>query len=343
MPADVHRVIYLLPKFSKHSYAVLMKTLTNSIPAHVTDVVAYRKHILSVYYHHGWKAVIDAFKIGKSTLYEWKKAYEKEGKNTRALIPKSTRPYTMRMMCTDSRIVLFIRAMRQQYGNISKYKIKLFLDAYAKEVGIVSVSTTTIGKIINRRHFFFEAKQRVKRKRRYVVSRIKHAPKEKQPGYLQMDSITLYVLNNRYYFISIIDIVTKLAWCTLTTSLSSHQAVIALDAFTRSHPYPIRVIQTDNGHEFLGEFNTYVQNKQMTHQFIYPRCPKINGVVERFNRTIQEEFINRSEELFYDIPAFNQKLVNYLTWYNTKRPHFSLKLQTPIAYYHRLINFPECR
>ena len=94
----------------------------------------------------------------------------------------------------------------------------------------------------------------------------------------------------------------------------------------------IRVIQTDNGSEFLGEFDSFLEENHILHQFIYPRSPKINGVVERFNRTIQEEFIERSEEIFYDETVFKKKLTDYIIWYNTKRPHYALKLQTPDAY-----------
>ena len=70
----------------------------------------------------------------------------------------------------------------------------------------------------------------------------------------------------------------------------------------------------------------------LTHEFIYPRSPKINAVVERFNRTIKEEFINRCDSLYYDMVRFNQKLLKYLNWYNQKRPHYSLGYQSPVKY-----------
>lgn len=343
MPSDVHHATYLLlPKYSRKTYARLMKSISNTFLHETNDTVKFRLHALTVYYHHGWKAVCDSLHISRGTLYNWKKVYETSGNKASSLIPHNTRPYIMRSMQTDTRIVLFIKAIREQYGNMSKYKIKPFLDAYTKEHHIPTVSNSTIGKIIKRRHFFFEAKLRVRRKRTYGVSRIKHAPKEKLPGYIQMDSITLYVPGQRYYFFSMIDMVTKYAWCTLTTSLFSHQAVIALKAWSQSYAQTIRTIQTDNGHEFLGAFHAYLEEIKINHAFIYPRSPKINGVVERFNRTIQEEFINKSEEFFCDIPLFNQKLVKYLTWYNTKRPHLSLHLQTPVDYLNTFTNIPIC-
>ena len=332
MPSDFHRVRYLLPKFAPGSYAALMKTLQNSLTFDSSDAAKFRLHVLEFYYKHGWLAAVEAFKIGKSTLYDWKKAYEDSSKRLISLVPKSTRPEHLREMMTDWRLAVFIKNLREQYGNLSKYKIKLFLDEYARRLGIPSYGTTKIGQIVKRRHYFFDGRLKAKRKRKLLSPRIRYSPKEKLPGYLEMDSITLYLLNRKYYFLTAIDIVTKFAWCKLTTSLSSKQAKLALIEFAHQYAYPLRVIQTDNGHEFLGEFQPYLEEKQIKHEFIYPRSPKINGVVERFNRTIQEEFIQRTDEPYGDLELFNQQLVKYLLWYNTRRPHYSLNFETPVNY-----------
>ncbi|WP_407919062.1 integrase core domain-containing protein [Caldisericum exile] len=71
----------------------------------------------------------------------------------------------------------------------------------------------------------------------------------------------------------------------------------------------------------------------MKHNFIYPRCPRINGFIERANRTLQEEFIDLNLLLLPDnINEFNKRLIDYLIWYNTQRPHKSLNNLTPIDY-----------
>jgi len=59
----------------------------------------------------------------------------------------------------------------------------------------------------------------------------------------------------------------------------------------------------------------------------------MNACIERFNRTLQEEFLNYNKEtLAYDLNGFNGKLIDYLFWYNTKRPHWSLGLISPLRY-----------
>jgi len=115
-------------------------------------------------------------------------------------------------------------------------------------------------------------------------------------------------------------------------SLKAKEAFIE---FRNSYKYKVRVVQTDNGSEFLKDFDEYLETLSIKHEFIYQKHPKVNGVVERFNRTVQEEFIERNDEYMYNPEKFNQKLTNYLIWYNTKRPHYSLGQVSPMEYMKR--------
>jgi len=114
--------------------------------------------------------------------------------------------------------------------------------------------------------------------------------------------------------------------------MSSRNTVLFFKKLESVYPYEegIEIVQTDNGSEFLGEFDKYLKEKGIKHNFIYPRCPRINGYIERANRTLQDEFINDNIFLLADdIDAFNRKLMDYLIWYNTQRPHKSLNNLTP--------------
>jgi len=90
--------------------------------------------------------------------------------------------------------------------------------------------------------------------------------------------------------------------------------------------------QTDNGSEFLGMFEEHLTKKGIKHYFIYPRCPRINGVIERFNRTLQEEFVDPNLNLIHNQKEFSRRLADYLIFYNTKRVHQSLNYETPMDY-----------
>ena len=52
----------------------------------------------------------------------------------------------------------------------------------------------------------------------------------------------------------------------------------------------------------------------------------MNAFVERFNRTIQEEYTNFKQwDLLQKIQEFNRNLMDWLIFYNFKRPHLGLK------------------
>ena len=69
------------------------------------------------------------------------------------------------------------------------------------------------------------------------------------------------------------------------------------------------------------------------HLWSYPRSPKTNGYVERFNWTIQDEFINYEiDTATYDIEKFDERLKEWIIYYNTIRPHQSLNYMTSNNY-----------
>lgn len=326
--------------FSGNSqYDWLMKTLENSLNFDKSDPAKFRLHVLEHYYKYGWRPTVEAFKIGKSTLYDWKKQYEYSNKALLSLVPKKTRPKRVRQMTTDWRLVQFIREFREQHGNIGREKIKIFLDEYAAELGINSISHRTITKIIKRRNFFINSPRRTRRKNKFSLDRTRKSPKVNKPGYAEMDSVVVYIDNIRHNFMCCIDIYTKFAHVRKVKTLSSLQAKITFQEFQQLSPHKIHTVQTDNGSEFFKTFHTYLEEQEIKHQFIYPKSPKINGVVERFNRTVQEEFINRNDEIYFDLEAFQVKLTGYLDWYNNKRPHASLGYLSPMQFINK--SFPE--
>ena len=66
----------------------------------------------------------------------------------------------------------------------------------------------------------------------------------------------------------------------------------------------------------MKDFNVELQKQQINHWHTYPKTPKMNAHCERFNRTIQEEFIDfHKDDLFVDLKLFNNKLLDYLLWF----------------------------
>ena len=329
---DLPHLRYLLAKEDYFKYRRLMKTLESSLSFSHSDVAKFRWHVLSYYYKWGLNPALDAFKVRKSTLYDWKKAYEESHKRLVSLVPRSTKPCRTRRMETDWRLVEFIREMRIEYGNVGANIIKPFLDEYAQKEGLKTVCRSTVEKVIKRRKFTFENRIKLRKQTKYTKLRTRRSPHVKRPGFIQMDSIVVYVNKEKHLFMSVIDIYTKFALVEKVGSLSSLQARRVFTLFQRINPTTVDIVQTDNGSEFLSTLHDYLEEEGIRHQFIYPRLVRVNGVIERFNRTIQEEFIRRSDELYYDLESFERKLVKYLYWYNYKRPHHALKYLSPMQF-----------
>ncbi len=145
-----------------------------------------------------------------------------------------------------------------------------------------------------------------------------------------MDAIELRMGELRRYVITMIDEHSKaLAVPSLNSDIVRHFFCRAARLF----PVGINQIITDNGKEFLGKFDKTLQEAAIRHLWTYPYTPKMNAICERFNRTLREQFIEFNEILlFEDLNMFNQKLAEYLVLYNSKRPHKSLELLTPVEY-----------
>ena len=337
MGSDFPHIRYTFDRSAYFKYRRAMKTIESCLKFETSDVARFRLHVLEYYYQYGLRPTMDAFGVSKTSLYRWKGALEKSKGRLVSLVPISTRPKTTRRMMTDPRLVEFIKAMRQEHGNVGSHIIKPFLDSYAKHLGIPSVSYSNIEKVVRRRHFTFEKRIHIRRKARGNRLRVRRSPQIKTPGYVQMDSITVYINREKFLFMSVIDVYTKLALAVKVSSLSAINAKKVIIKFQDQCPYIIHTVQTDNGSEFLASFHQYLEDQSIKHLFSYPRSPKTQAYVERFNRTIQEEFINRNDEIFYDLEAFEAKLTNYLNWYNTKRPHYALKYLSPVNFINQQI------
>src|SRR3972149_5416558 len=207
MSHETDRKRYILPYLSQGNYNTLMKLISPQL----ADPAVFRKHVLDHYYKYGWKSAVHAFGVRKSTLYDWKKVYEASGKKETSLIPSSTRPHNTRVMTLDPRLVEFIRSMRVEYDHIGRAKVKYFLDEYAKELGVASYGTTKVGLIVRRRGFNF-AKVKQVHKRNPLPSGAKRSPEERVPGYIEMDTVHLWVLGKKHYFMTVVDVATRFAW-----------------------------------------------------------------------------------------------------------------------------------
>ena len=101
-----------------------------------------------------------------------------------------------------------------------------------------------------------------------------------------------------------------------------------LDTLQRRLPFPLRALQVDGGSEFAAVFEALCQQRGIRLFVLPPRSPKLNGRVERANRTHTEEFYEVTPCSF-SIAELNRELQAWERTYNTLRPHQSLDYLTP--------------
>jgi len=304
------------------------------------EVAGQRLKIINFYTKYGEHETKEAFGVGRKTIFVWRKRLGlSQGKLT-SLIPTSTKPINVRGMQTDFRIIGFIKTLRETHPRLGKEKIYPLLIQFCKEEEIIPIKESTIGKVIKRNKLFYQktgrmyhnpaskCAKRTKTKR----LRIRYAPKHKDMGHLQMDTIMRFQDGIKYYLYTAIDTKGKFAFCLPYKTLTSSNTLDFYLKLIQVIPYKVKSVQTDNGLEFLGAFDAYLKKIGTPHLFTYPRCPKINGVVERFNRSIQDEFVDSNLYLIHNQKTFSSKLADYLLFYNCTRVHKSLGNITPLAY-----------
>ncbi len=127
-------------------------------------------------------------------------------------------------------------------------------------------------------------------------------------------------LTRRYVF-TFIAPRSRVAFAWASTTRSSRRSAHALQLLCELVPKPINYILSDNGSEFMKDFETELKQRRTTHWWTYPKSPKMNSCCERFNRTLQESFADYHEDLlFADVAYFNRELAQWLVFYNTQRP-----------------------
>jgi hypothetical protein len=211
--------------------------------------------------------------------------------------------------------------LRTLYPNLGKEKLSVLLAPWCQEPGMALPSVSTIGRIIARApdkmRFCPVRIDRLGRFQPLRRDRKPRKPKGVNPAPLQCPAVD-------------------------TPSNASRYTSAALNAALSLLPQKPEGLLSDNGSEFESSFAKTLEAHGIERWYTYPKTPKMNAHVERFNRTIQESFVDYHEDLlFTDLARFNQKLADWLLFYNTQRPHHRLGQRTPLSFL--LQHQPECQ
>ncbi len=304
------------------------------------DIAEKRIRALRFWQEHGIDAAIDAFSVSRRTLYRWKSRLGRcKGKLT-SLNPQSTAPKKRRRRKWPAEVVSEIGRLRVKEPNLGKDKIYPLLKPWCEVRGIPCPSVSTIGRIIGDAPDKMRlVPQRIDRLGRVKAKRKRKPRKPKgtkacSPGqWVAVDTIERFCDGQRRYLITLTDAASSMSLAIATNSHTSSTAARFLDLSLDVLPFAVTTVLSDNGSEFQGAFDKKAAEAGIKRWYTYPRCPKMNAQAERFNRTIQEKFVDYNEDLlFTDLQAFNQKLFDWMLWFNAERPHWSHGQRPPLQY-----------
>ena len=101
-------------------------------------------------------------------------------------------------------------------------------------------------------------------------------------------------------------------------------------------------ILTDNGKEYTTthwangkhEYEQFLKQNSIRHTRIKPRMPQSNGMVERFNRTLLEEFyqIAMMKKVYSSLSELQDDLDKFICYFNFKRTNQGYRLKGKIPY-----------
>jgi transposase InsO family protein len=267
--------------------------------------------------------------ISRQVYYRWLRRYQEQGID--GLRDLSRRPHYS-PNATHVDVVGKILYLRQNY-HFGPGKIAMYLKRYHD----VEVSQSGVWRILKRLDLNrLPASQRYKR----LDKRWKRYEKQLPGHQVQIDVKFVEPLKTatrpavgrrtKYYQFTAIDDCTRLRVLRIYPRCDQKAAIQFVDYVLERLPFPVQIIQTDNGAEFQSAFHYHVLDKGIGHRYIKPRTPRLNGKVERSHRIDAEEFYALLTGLVIDdAKIFNHKLKEWEDYYNYHRPHGGLAGQTP--------------
>lgn len=298
----------------------------------ITETAKYRLKVLAHWEKHGIQSTMDAFNVKRRTLFNWKRALKKGGGKIESLNPGKREPKTKRRRIWPLEVINEIKRIRWQYPNLGSEKVYPLLFEFCGKKNLCCPKTKTIARLIKDMGGLRIAPQKVSHfgktrplKRRKVLRKPRDL-KAEYPGHVvALDTVERFVHGMRRYVITFEDIYSRygFAWGT-----KSHASLAASEFFELCRivfPFPFTFVLTDNGSEFARHFSAKINELHMTHYHSYPRTPKMNAHCERFNRTIQEEYVDYHDQELINPEVFNRGLMDWLIFYNTRRVHYAFK------------------
>lgn len=284
-------------------------------------------------------------KVSRSQFYEYKRAFQEFGLS--GLIDKPPIPgshpneiseearqqiidMSLKHPCAGQQRIadqLQLAGVSVSPGTVRNIWIKEDMETRYKRLLMLEEKTAAEGFELTEEHIRLLEKANPCFRERHVES--------EYPGQL-ISQDTFYVGHlkgvGRIYLQAVVDTYGSFAFGKLYTSKRPETAVdILYDRvlpFYEEHQLKVEALLTDNGTEYKGRpmihlYEIFLDFNDIEHRTTKVGNPRTNGFVERFNRTVLDEFFRKAfREKFYEsLEALQADLDAWLNYYNHERPH----------------------
>ena len=288
------------------------------------------------FYSHGLNVALTCrhFGISRQAFYRWKPRYDPHDLST--LEDRSHRPLHHRQPTWTAEQAERVRLLRERYPRWGKDKLAVVLrrEGWPVSVSMVGRILTSLRQrgVLSAPRVFRVKRRRGTAHRPWALRRPKDYAVAKPGDLVELDTMDLRpapgVVLKQF---TARDVVSRWDVLEVHGRATSTAAKLFLHTLERRLPFPLRALQVDGGSEFAAVFELACRERGIKLFVLPPRSPKLNGQVERANRTHTEEF--------YEITPFSLPIANLnrdlQAWehtYNTVRPHQALGYRTPLEF-----------
>jgi len=159
--------------------------------------------------------------------------------------------------------------------------------------------------------------------------------------YLVMDIKYIYIHGEKrnVYLLTIMDVCTRMVMAhILKPSIRQHDVVLLVDGILQQYHCQGVSLRNDNGSQFIAHsVRQYLKDQNIYQEFTHIATPEENGYIEAFHSNLERDVIRR---YWFDSFAYAKwKIDEYMTHYNNRRRHHSLKKLSPANYWTMM--FPD--
>lgn len=259
------------------------------------------------------RAVARYFGYNQSTIVRWAKKVEI--RNRGAIPTLSSRPHVSPLALSEEmvRAIISKRLERNRCGQVVHQALL--------QSG-VSVSLSSVQRTIDRCGLT-KKRSPWKRPHDYTLR-----PEPAFPGaFVEVDTIHLrHPLGGLIYVYTLIDVHSRWAYAEVVKKIGVVPSIRFFQKVLRKVPFPLIMVQSDNGSEFSIGFTHALKRYKVGHRHSRVRRSNDQAHVERFNRTVQEECL---DHVTHGVKTFRKALREYLPYYNEERIHMGIQYQTP--------------